>query len=66
MESGNWDTPKFLLKNRDEWQVCKMSRPFVFPISERNKNSGFSHVESGNRDTPRYVLKNPDVPIKPG
>ena len=22
MESGNRDTPRFVLKNRDEWQVC--------------------------------------------
>ena len=22
VESGNWDTPRFVLKNRDEWQVC--------------------------------------------
>ena len=40
--------------------------PLVFPISKRNKNSGFSHVESGNRDTPRFVLKNRDILIKSG
>ena len=34
----------------------KARRPFVFPFSKRNKNSGFSHVESGNRDAPRFVL----------
>ena len=44
----------------------KVRRPFVFPISKRNKNSGFSHVESGNRDTPKFVLKNRDIPIKSG
>ena len=44
----------------------KARRPFVFPISKRNKNSGFLHVESGNRDTPRFVLKNRDIPIKSG
>ena len=50
-----------------ETRPCnKVRRPFVFPISKRNKNSGFSQVESGNRDTPRFVLKNRDIPIKSG
>ena len=44
----------------------KVRRPFVFPISKRYKNSGFSHVESGNRDTSTFVLKNRDIPIKLG
>ena len=44
----------------------KVRSPFVFPISKRNKNSGFSHVESGNPDTPRFVLKNRDILIKSG
>ena len=42
-------------------QPCnKVRRPFVFPILNPNKNSGFSLVESGNGDTPRFVLKNRD------
>ena len=44
----------------------KVRRPFVFPISKQNKNSGFSHVELGNWDTPRFVLKNRDIPNKSG
>ena len=38
-----------------------MRRLFVFPISEQNKNVGFSLVESGNRDTSIFVQKNRDI-----
>ena len=58
--------PNFVGLETQVWSCKKVRRPFVFPISKRNKNSGFSHVESGNRDTPRFVLKNRDILIKSG